>query len=363
MSDTASSPDDGPARGGRLLLAGWGVFAAVNAVLMWYFPGGETIPFHFIWISIALVFGMTPMSRPSMNITLGLVTAVTAVILVHHAVIGEIGVEETTEVPLMALVFLVMVWHVNRRQQAMAELRRLAATERRVAENQRLFVRSASHELRTPVTVARGYVELIRSAHTDPQTAEDTGIVLEELGKLDALTARLVTLAALEHPTVLAEVDLDAVLDKTVRRWSPVAERDWRAVGDVGVVLADGDRVETMLDCLVENAVTFTVPGDRIELGAHRADGMVVLTVADTGEGIPPHDLPHVFERFRSGSTAGERAGSGLGLAIAQAVVAARGGQLAVTSTLGRGTTFTARIPEVPHAPVPFTADRSAARG
>jgi signal transduction histidine kinase len=112
-----------------------------------------------------------------------------------------------------------------------------------------------------------------------------------------------------------------------------------------------------MFDCLIENAVKFTVLGDRIELGGYRAGGEVVLTIADTGEGIPAIDLPHVFDRFRSGSTAGERGGAGLGLAIARAVAEARGGRISVHSSPGHGTTFTTRLPDILRVPTPFTGD------
>ncbi len=341
MLDSVSSRVSGSA-----LLGAWIVFATANVFAMWLLPGEETIPFHFIWISLALVFGLRAWSRRNMIMALVGVTSVTSVVLVHHASIGAIGIEESAEVPLMAAVYLVMVWHVNRRQELAVELSRLVENEKLLAESQRLFVRSGSHELRTPITVARGYVELIRAAHSDTQTADDTEIVLEELGKLDLLTARLATLVELEYPPLLTWVDLDAVLDKTIRRWTPVADRDWHSDGSVGSLFVDLDRVDAMLDSLIENAVKFTGPGDRIELTARRMDSEIILEVADTGEGIPDTDLVIIFDRFRSGSTAGDRAGSGLGLAIARAAAEARGGTLSVRSKVGHGSTFTARIPE-----------------
>lgn len=342
MWDTASS------RASRVLLLGWSAFAGINVGLMWEFPGAETIPFHVVWISLALVFGLRPWTRATMIFALGVVAVVTAVVLMHHALLDEIGLEETTEVPLMAAVFLVMVWHVNRRQEALVEVRRLAARERQLARNQELFLRSGSHELRTPITVARGYVELVRAGHPDAQLQEDTGIVLEELEKLAVLTSRLVTLVELENPTRPSIVDLDAVLQKTVRRWSPVAARHWEIAGRAGDVVVDPDRLETLLDSLIENAVKFTVDGDRIALSATRAADEIVLEVTDTGSGIAADDLPFLFDRFRSGRSAGDRAGSGLGLAIARTAVEARGGRLTVRSEVGVGTTFVAIFPERP---------------
>jgi signal transduction histidine kinase len=184
----------------RLLVGGWAVAAALWSALMYVMPGQETVPFHFIWIGLALVYGFTRWKAAGMVISLALVTAVTGYILCHHAAQGQIGWEETAEVPLMASLFGVMVWHVNRRNVAVGEVRRLAEAERRRLEVQQLFVRLASHELRTPITVARGYTELVRGAHHDEATLEDTEVVLDELDKLARITQRLVTLMQMEEP-------------------------------------------------------------------------------------------------------------------------------------------------------------------
>ncbi|MDD0858470.1 sensor histidine kinase [Arthrobacter alpinus] len=101
---------------------------------------------------------------------------------------------------------------------------------------------------------------------------------------------------------------------------------------------------------MLENAVKFTGPGDTIAMTADAEGGELVLVVRDTGAGIPAADLDTIFDTFRTGATAGERAGSGLGLAIVKAVAEARGGTVSVASSLGRGTT---------HPPIP-AADRAA---
>ncbi len=115
----------------------------------------------------------------------------------------------------------------------------------------------------------------------------------------------------------------------------------------------DNERLEAILDCLLENAVRFTGPGDSIEMTADAEGDELVLIVRDAGAGIPAADLDTIFETFRTGSTAGERAGSGLGLAIVKAVTEARGGSVSVDSSLGRGTAFTLRFPLLPAPPVP----------
>jgi signal transduction histidine kinase len=126
----------------------------------------------------------------------------------------------------------------------------------------------------------------------------------------------------------------------------------------------DNERLEAVLDCLLENAVKFTDPGDTIAMTADVENGELVLTVRDAGEGIPAAELDTVFEIFRTASTAGEHAGSGLGLAIVKAATGARGGTVAVSSSLGHGTTFTLRLPFEPAATpaLPASAADSADR-
>jgi signal transduction histidine kinase len=175
----------------RLLLVGWAAFAACNVVLMLLLPGQDTVPFHLIWISLALVYGFTSWRTAYMVAALVAVVLGTGVILAHHAEVGVIRWQETTEEPLMAAIFGVMVWHVRRRQQLLREVQRIGESDRRRHEMQRLFVRLASHELRTPITVARGYTELIRSARPDAAIADDAGVVLEELDKVSGITRRL----------------------------------------------------------------------------------------------------------------------------------------------------------------------------
>ena len=106
----------------RRLISGWAATALVWAALMFTLPGKETIPFHFIWIGLAVVYGFTRWPARDMVAALVVVATVTGVILVHHAAQGFIGWEETAEVPLMAALFGVMVWHVRRRNHALAEV-------------------------------------------------------------------------------------------------------------------------------------------------------------------------------------------------------------------------------------------------
>jgi two-component system OmpR family sensor kinase len=331
-------------RADRLLFAGWAAFSAVNVALMFLMPGKETVPFHFVWISLSIVYGLQPWSLTRTYLVLAAVGAVTGWALVHHVQNGVIGWEETTEVPLMSGVFLAMVWHVRRRATANAEAQALADSERRMRDAQRRFVRFASHELRTPLTVARGYAELIRCEHRHPQVGADVDIVLDELDKLERIAERLLTLAKVGEPSRLRleRVDLDTLLQRTIKRWRPTAQRQWSLDSHAGVIVADADRLEAALDSLLDNAVRYTGDGGTIALSARRVDGHAVIQVRDDGIGIPDEDLAYVFESFRSGSL---RAGTGMGLAIVAAVVHSHGGSVQAENPRTGGAQFTLQLP------------------
>jgi signal transduction histidine kinase len=237
-----------------------------------------------------------------------------------------------------------MVWHVRRRQLLLREVQRIHAVERRRLERQQLFIRLASHELRTPITVARGYTELIRAAHPgDDVIRDDSTIVLEELDKVAGITQRLVTLMQLDEPHQLRPADLDSELLRIVRRWEPTAPRNWSARTSIGTALISPERFEAALDCLLENAIKFTEPGDLIEVtGRRTADGWAVQ-VRDGGLGISPDAVDRLLH-----DPPGERTGTGtgLGLAIVRAFVERLGGRLTITGAPAAGTTVRIEVPQ-----------------
>lgn len=347
MSVTGSSPSE-PSRRGQLLLAAWAVSAVVNLVLMYQFPGKETIPFHLVWIGLSLVYGFNAWHPLGMAAVLAAVAVSTGYILIHHAGTGDIGWEETAEVPLMTAVFGVMVWHVHLRQRALAQVERLAAAERQRAETQQTFIRLVSHELRTPITVARGYTELTRNLTQDPEITDNTAIVLDELDKLARITHRLVTLMQMHAPSARRPTDVDAELARIVRRWAPTADRDWVVRSRLGVVPVVPERLETALDCLLENAVKFTADGDRIEVcGAGQADAWSI-EVRDTGAGMSAAQGGALTQ---ARGPLAHASGTGLGLAIVRTVVESWGGRMAVHGEPGVGTTVTLRFPAA-HGPI-----------
>jgi two-component system OmpR family sensor kinase len=323
----------------------WAVFAAVNVAVILTLSDWETIPFHLVWVSLTLVYGFRAWRLRTTMTVLLVVIGVSGAALAWTVMQTDEGPDELAEVPLMAAMFLAMVWHAHRRQAAVEEARRLAESEHRLLEGQRAFVRDASHELRTPITVARGHAELIRGAGVNGQIGRDADVILDELGRLSRLSERLLILTAAGNPGFLSrsDVEVEPLVVGLMCRWSPTARRAWRVqVGAEGTIRADRERLETALDALLENAVHATDNGGTIRVEC-RADGdRLVLEVADDGRGIRAGDLARIFERFsriEPDRTRGN-GGTGLGLSIARAIVEAHGGSIAVDSDEGRGATF-----------------------
>jgi signal transduction histidine kinase len=328
----------------------WATFAAVNVAVIVMLRDWETIPFHFVWVSLTLVYGFRVWRLRTTMVLLLVVMAVTGAALAWTVVQGNERLDELTEVPLMAAMFVAIVWHAHRRRAAIDETERLAESEHRLLEGQREFVRDASHELRTPITVARGHAELIRDSGVNGQVASDAGVVLDELGRLSRLSERLLILTAADDPGFLSQTDIEVepLVVGLMRRWSATAERGWRVrVAVEGTIYADRERLETALDALMENAVKATDEGSSILVGS-RGDGpRLVLEVTDEGRGISAEDLPRIFEPFSKiePDRARKNGGTGLGLSIAKAIVDAHGGSIAVESEEGRCTTFRITLP------------------
>jgi len=329
----------------------WGGFALMNLMTMFLIGRWVTIPFHFIWVSLTLVYGVRLWPLRETVVVLIIVCATTSTAIfwaVTHSSNGPVP-DELAEVPLMGAMFLAMVWHARRRQAALDEVHRLAEAEHRLLESQREFVRDASHELRTPITVARGHTELIRDWSSDLQRTRDADVVLDELDRLAHLSERLLILAAAEHPEFLSRsrLSVEPFILWMGRRWTPTASRRWSvdAAAD-GFILADEERLAIAVDSLVENAVKFTSAGDAISIGAYADDGELVIEVNDSGLGIPPDQLERIFAPFKraDGARTGDHGGSGLGLAIVRAIVDAHGGSVEAEGAPGHGATFRIRL-------------------
>ena len=327
----------------------WVVFALANLVAMFVFATWETVPFHFIWVSLTLLYGFRVWPAKPTMITLACVIFGTGALILLDVFHGDQPIDEITEVPLMAAMFLAMVWHARRRLSVMEEIERVSETNLQLLERERRFVQDASHELRTPITVALGHIELIQRTARDSELREDAEVAMEELLRLRSLAERLLTLASLDdaEPLRLMPADVDGLVADVLRRWGP-APRAWiRGELKAGIAQVDRDRLALALDALVDNAVKHTNSGDRIELSASRRNGTILLAVSDSGSGIPPESADRIFDRFARADSGRSRlaGGVGLGLAIVKAIAEAHGGTVRVRSSPGSGSTFELALP------------------
>ncbi|WP_433159287.1 ATP-binding protein [Kribbella sp. CA-247076] len=214
---------------------------------------------------------------------------------------------------------------------------------------QRRFLDEAGHELRTPITIVRGHLELMNPRDAD-ETEEVRELLLDELDRMSRSVEDLIVLAKAERPDFLRTdvVDIGRLTDVVLDKARALGDRSWRIDQRAEAwVVADGQRLTQALVQLAENAVKFTRPSDQVVIGSSADGDTVRLWVRDSGPGIPPEDTERIFERFERGHSAIRADGSGLGLAIVRAIAEAHGGSVAVESGPGRGATFLLRIPRV----------------
>jgi len=221
------------------------------------------------------------------------------------------------------------------------------------------FVSVASHELKTPINVILGYLQLMQEGIYGPLSDKQTEILatIEAQGRtLARLAAQLLDVTRFEAGGGRIEprpIRLATLLDDLERAFHVLAIQrgvNFRVVVDDGLpdeVQWDADRINEVMGNLLANAFKFTSAGGTVQLSAAPSDDHVKIEVRDTGAGIPPAQLPHIFEKFYQADNqrAASAAGSGLGLAIAKEIVEAHRGQIRCDSVLGEGTTFTLLLP------------------
>ncbi len=239
--------------------------------------------------------------------------------------------------------------------------RRVLATQR----SQREFVANVSHELKTPLTSVQGFSQAILdgTANTPEELSQAARVIYDEAGQMHRLVLDLLDLARLDSGTLdlrRAPVDVPALLRNIAEKFTPQAQNAGVSISvdspALPVITGDGDRLAQVFSNLVDNALKHTPAGGNISLRARVADPpsgtgngtWIQVDVADTGAGIAPEALPHIFERFYQADPSrpgGEKHGTGLGLAIVNEIVAAHGGKMSVRSTLNAGSTFTVSLP------------------
>jgi signal transduction histidine kinase len=328
----------------------WVVLWLLGLAGILIFERWEAVPFHLIWITFALLYSFRIRNTGPTLWVLAAMVVTTFAAIGFDVLRGAQPADELTEVPLMAAMFWVMMWHGRRRLAANAEYVRVSEENQRLLATQRQFLQDASHQLKTPITIALGHSELLARHLADHQDKRDINVIVGELNRLRTLSERLLLIAASANPEFLSPepVELSQLMTEELRRWRPTADRRWQLGQlDHATVLADRERLGLALDALLENATQHTRPNDVIRLSVVRDDpsGRVSLGVQDTGDGIAPTVLAHVFERFATGSQSAGRRGTGLGLALVRAVTEGHGGQVLADSTLGQGSRFELVLP------------------
>jgi signal transduction histidine kinase len=333
-------------------LAIWSLLAAACLVVMWLSPGRETLPYHLAWIGLSIAYCFDAGTRHAVA-ALAAYTVLSGAILVHRAAEGVIAWEETGEIPLMAVLVGLMVWHARRRFAALCELRAVARQEVRQATQRERLGRMATHEMRTSLTVASGYVDLLLTRPRAHGERTEIETIRDELVHLRRTSERALRMFRLPDTAAPEAIDLGGLVRATAARWDAVTERRLVVSVAPGVVHGSSDRLQTCLDTLIENALRYTAPGGQVRLVGFSKGDATYLGVADSGPGMPA-DLSMAINRgtaFRDGHArlVGEHpedsGHTGLGLVLVDAVVTARGGRLLAGRSAEGGALLLMRLP------------------
>jgi signal transduction histidine kinase len=224
--------------------------------------------------------------------------------------------------------------------------------------SQQDFIANVSHELKTPLTSIQGFAQAILDGTADTPDAlrQSADVIYNEAGRMHRMALDLLDLARLDAGTAdlsMARVNVAALLQGIGEKFMPMAsgagiELKIHAAAGLPEVIGDGDRLAQVFTNLLENALKFTPSGGTVTVRAAQDRDQLQISVADTGRGIPPEALAHIFDRFYQADASrqgGNRHGAGLGLAIVQELVEAHGGRISVRSALDRGTAFIVHLP------------------
>lgn len=213
-------------------------------------------------------------------------------------------------------------------------------------ESQQEFLKDAGHELRTPITVIRGYLETLKYR---PERQEQTiALAIDELDRMNRLVNDLLLLAKAERPDFLTLKleELDWLTEELYLKVRSLANRQWKLESKgLSPIRIDRQRITQAVMNLVQNAIRHTQTGDAIALGSSIRENYAHIWVSDTGEGIDPEDQVRIFERFVTTAQETQSENHGLGLSIVEAIAQAHGGWVELSSRPGHGATFTIVIP------------------
>lgn len=231
----------------------------------------------------------------------------------------------------------------------------LIARLNQMLDRQQALVADTSHELRNPLMVVQGNLELLQHDIPDEERREAVADAIDEVARMTHLVQDLLFLSDADAGAAIEqhEVALEEVVAGIAEDAERIAVRDDGArsvvleANDPIIVRGDGERLRQLIWNLVENAIRYTPPGGTVTIALRRRGPVAEVTVSDTGIGIAPEHLPHIFERFYRVDTGRSRAvgGTGLGLSIVRQITEAHGGQVRVRSTPGEGSTFTVALP------------------
>ncbi|WP_256329205.1 sensor histidine kinase [Actinomyces ruminicola] len=229
-----------------------------------------------------------------------------------------------------------------------AAVNRMLDRVQRAVEAQRELLDDVGHELRTPITVVRGHLELV-----DPEDPEDvrqtSDLALDELDRMSTLIDDLLDLARSSQSDFVTPepTDVEALTLQVFDKASALGDRDWQLGGcATGMTMLDPARITQAWLQLAANAVKYSDDGTRVVIGSETYGAELFLWVEDDGIGIGPEDLERIRLRFaRTAEATHHASGAGLGLSIVESIVAAHDGRLAISSEVGRGSVFTLRIP------------------
>jgi signal transduction histidine kinase len=240
--------------------------------------------------------------------------------------------------------------------QGSGEIAELAATFNEMLDrleaafnSQKDFIKDASHELRTPITIIRGHLEMLH--YRPDKHSETTALLLDELERMSRLVNDLLLLAKTDHPDFLhlRTEELDWLTEELYLKACSFGDRQWRCEAKgISPITIDRQRLTQAIMNLVQNAMSHTQPADTIAIGSAVRGEEAYFWVKDTGAGISPEDQQRIFRRFVRGSSPHLVDGHGLGLSIVQAIAQAHGGRVELVSHLGQGSTFTLIVPLEP---------------